>query len=207
MGKKMHNQRCEDCGKARDAKLQLEEKRKQESELQAKWNKICPPIYCETDISRLHPKLIDSVLSWELKQRGIGVIGAAGAGKTRAAYLMLKKTFEAGESVDSVTSTGFAKFVSDQFSDEPEEKDAARKKIASLRKCALIFIDDLGKCKFTERVELEFYDLLEHRTSHNLPIIWTANANAKEILSMLSKDRGEPILRRLSEFSDVITIP
>jgi hypothetical protein len=56
----------------------------------------------------------------------------------------------------------------------------------------------------TERAELELFDLLEHRSSHELPIIWTANAERGALKQMLSPDRGEPILRRLSEFTKII---
>jgi hypothetical protein len=56
----------------------------------------------------------------------------------------------------------------------------------------------------TERSELELFDLLEHRSSHELPIIWTANAAKGDLRKMLSSDRGEPILRRLSEFTNII---
>jgi NitT/TauT family transport system ATP-binding protein len=68
----------------------------------------------------------------------------------------------------------------------------------------VLLLDDLGKQKMTERAELELFDLLEHRSSHELPIIWTANAAKGDLRKMLSSDRGEPILRRLSEFTKII---
>jgi DNA replication protein DnaC len=68
----------------------------------------------------------------------------------------------------------------------------------------VLLLDDLGKAKMTERSELELFDLLEHRSSHALPIFWTANAEKGALKQMLSPDRGEPILRRLSEFTKII---
>ena len=67
-------------------------------------------------------------------------------------------------------------------------------------------IDDLGKGKMTDRAEAELYDLLEFRSSHKLPIIWTSNSDARGLLSMFSADRGDAIIRRLAEFSNIIKL-
>jgi DNA replication protein DnaC len=68
----------------------------------------------------------------------------------------------------------------------------------------ILLIDDIGKGKMTDRAEMELFDLLETRTSHKLPTIWTANAKGDDLLRMMSEDRGEPIIRRLSEFSEIV---
>jgi hypothetical protein len=53
---------------------------------------------------------------------------------------------------------------------------------------------------------MELYNLLEYRTSHKLTTLWTANGSGSDLLAKLSKDRGEPILRRLSEFSEIVSV-
>ena len=87
-----------------------------------------------------------------------------------------------------------------------EKDNDARDMIGRAHRAEILFIDDIGKEKYTERVESEFYDLIETRTAHMRPIIWTANANGVGLAAMMSPDRGEPILRRLREFTEIITL-
>ncbi len=82
----------------------------------------------------------------------------------------------------------------------------AHARLERIMKVRALLLDDLGKQKFTERAEMELYNLLEYRTSHKLTTLWTANGSGSDLLAKLSKDRGEPILRRLSEFSEVVSL-
>jgi DNA replication protein DnaC len=134
----------------------------------------------------------------------VTLIGAAGEGKTRAAWMLLKRIHMTGKKVYGLTGTQLAKFAADQWHSRAEDKRNAEEAIDRCRSVSLLLIDDLGKQKFTERAELELYDILEYRTSHLRPTIVTANSDGKELLQMLSEDRGEPILRRIQEFSTTI---
>jgi len=87
-----------------------------------------------------------------------------------------------------------------------DRDDDARRQLETLRRAEVLFIDDLGKEKFTERVESELYDLVETRTAHLRPILWTSNATATRLKEMLSADRGEPIIRRLKEFCTIVPV-
>jgi DNA replication protein DnaC len=78
--------------------------------------------------------------------------------------------------------------------------------IRRAHRAEILFIDDIGKEKYTERVESEFYDLIETRTAHLRPILWTANTSGAGLEAMMSPDRGAPILRRLREFTEIITL-
>ena len=80
----------------------------------------------------------------------------------------------------------------------------AKQTLYRARRRKILFLDDLGKAKFTERVEMEFYDLIEFRAANKLPILFTANMSGKQLTEALGEDRGEPIMRRLREFCDII---
>ena len=67
-----------------------------------------------------------------------------------------------------------------------------------------MLIDDLGKQKMTERAEVELYDVLEHRTNNLKPTIITTNATYLQLTKMLSEDRGQPIIRRIRDFSTIV---
>jgi DNA replication protein DnaC len=118
--------------------------------------------------------------------------------------MLMKRLHFENLRVFGITSTGFAKACADQWHDNPQAKALAEDTLTRCRRTKVLLLDDLGKAKMTERSELELFDLLEHRSSHELPIIWTANAGGAQLQQMLSPDRGEPILRRLSEFTKII---
>lgn len=172
----------------------------------ATWQGICPPLYDETDPERIPPPFRSAITGWKYSPRGLGLIGPAGQCKTRASYTLLRRMHDAGLSCDAVTATAFARLCIHQFSEDKNQSTRSARKLSSLRDCDVLLIDDLGKSKMTERCEVEFFDLLEHRTSHLHPTIWTANARGDELLALMSPDRGEPILRRLAEFSEIVTV-
>jgi DNA replication protein DnaC len=94
---------------------------------------------------------------------------------------------------------------SDQFSDDIKHRREAEGVLNLTRWVHVLLLDDLGKNKMTDRAEASLYELLEYRTSHRKPTIWTSNSNAKQLRTMFSVDRAEAIMRRLIEFSDIYT--
>jgi DNA replication protein DnaC len=118
--------------------------------------------------------------------------------------MLIKRYTLAGKRCFGVTATQLAKFAADQWHSRAEERNKAEYVIQECKSCSILLLDDLGKQKFTERAELELFDILEYRTSHKKPTIATSNADGKSFRQMLSEDRGEPILRRLQQFSTTI---
>ncbi len=168
------------------------------------WNATCPPLYQNTDLGRIPAKFRPSVQSWELDAIAPAFIGTAGQLKTRSAFEILKRFHFAGKWVEAISATRFAKVCVDQFDDDKAEKAKAKETLREIHACHLLLLDDLGKQKMSERAEIELYDLLEDRTSNLRPTIWTANSAGADLLAMFSKDRGEPIIRRLAEFSKIV---
>jgi DNA replication protein DnaC len=195
---------CDDCDVKRIEKLQQEQATEEQERRQAAFNAICPPLYRQSDPERIPAAFLRECEAWQYNPVGIGLIGPAGCGKTRAAWILLKRLHMSGLRVYGITATGFAKACADQWHDNNQAKAMAEDTLARCRRTKVLLLDDLGKQKMTERSELELFDLLEHRSSHELPIIWTANAAKGDLRKMLSSDRGEPILRRLSEFTNII---
>lgn len=196
---------CDPCGAKAKEREDREREEAQQAKIKSAWEAICPPLYRDTDPTRLPPPFVQVIIGWRYGPRGIGLVGAAGKGKTRAAFRILMRQHYGGRRCYAVSSTRLAMHAADQFADDPEAKRRARHALAMIRRCEILLLDDLGKARMTERTEMELFDILEHRTSHGLPTIWTANAGARELSDMLSLDRGDPILRRISEFSDIVT--
>ncbi len=168
------------------------------------WTQICPPLYRNTDPEKLaiDPMIMREVLSWQVSPKGIGLVGESGRGKTRLLYLLLNKLYEAKHRVHATTAKRFENCCHRMFDKENEARDA----IAECKSTSILFIDDIGKEKYTERVESEFYDLIETRTSYLRPILWTANYGGEQLTKMMGADRGTPIVRRLREFSTVFSV-
>ena len=195
---------CDECDLKRIEKLQQEQAMEEQERRQEAFNAICPPLYRESDLGRIPAAFLRECEAWHYNPVGIGLVGPAGCGKTRAAWILLKRLHFENLRVFGITATGFAKACADQWHDNNQAKAMAEDTLTRCRRTKVLLLDDLGKQKMTERSELELFDLLEHRSSHELPIIWTANAERGALKQMLSSDRGEPILRRLSEFTNII---
>jgi DNA replication protein DnaC len=192
---------CQTCS---DSHTSAEKRREELSEAQARFVEVCPPLYQNTDISRLPERFQIVVAKWEYNPIGIGFTGKPGIGKTRAAYMIIQKCAHSGRTVAAVTSTRLNGLGVAQFSMEAQEQAQALGELRRIHETDLLLLDDIGKGKMTERAEMELYDLLEHRTSHQLPTIWTSNSGSDVLVNSMSKDRGPAILRRLAEFSEVI---
>jgi hypothetical protein len=196
---------CKACCDAQEARQTASEREARVSMRNNEWERICPPLYRETDISRIPAVFRTVIAGWKFNPAGLGLVGEAGRCKTRAAFMILKAQHFSGRRVFAASANKMGSWAQSRFSDDPERKVASFRGLQDLRRADVVLIDDLGKKKMTETVEEEFFDILEHRTSHCLPVIWTANAGAKELRQMLSPDRGDPIMRRLTEFSEIIS--
>jgi hypothetical protein len=197
---------CDECTNNYDMHVELERQKARQCAQDAAWREICPELYQHTDPTQLTPKIKEIVDGWKLGSKAPAFIGRAGTRKTRAAFLILHRMHFDGVKVAAISSTRFAKYCADQFEDDPHKRAIARKGMECVRRARLILLDDLGKQKMSDRAELELYDLLEHRTSNMLPTMWTANSAGTELLQMFSVDRGEAIIRRLAEFSQITTL-
>jgi DNA replication protein DnaC len=67
-------------------------------------------------------------------------------------------------------------------------------------------LDDIGKGRLTPTAEELLFDIIDQRTERMKPIIWTSNMNASGLQKAFSDDRANPLLRRLSEFTKIISI-
>jgi hypothetical protein len=65
---------------------------KQADEVRQKWERICPPIYRDTDAKRLTPAMRKYAETWISQDgRGLAFVGATGRCKTRVCYMILAR--------------------------------------------------------------------------------------------------------------------
>lgn len=166
------------------------------------FSKLCPPLFRKTDVSRLPAGQYEQAMQWKMGPTGLILRGQTGCGKTRIAWQLLKKLVD----VDGVR--GVMAFSCVSFSNELNKgykEGNAEDWIESVWKAPLVFFDDLGKLKFTERVEAELFGVIDYRVSHELPIIATTNDTGDSLANRMSDDRGPALVRRLREFCEVIS--
>ena len=93
------------------------------------------------------------------------------------------------------------------FTQEVEDKCKGEGTLAWSRRLAsvdVVFFDDLGKAKMTDRVEAELFALFERRAANMKPTIVTTNLAGRDWRALFSKEKSDPFLRRLREFCEAV---
>jgi DNA replication protein DnaC len=195
---------CGDCCEKQCLQEEFERNRQIQDEV---LEKNIPPLYLGTNRSRMDPKLIKVVDGFVLNSgQGLFLSGDFGKQKTRACALLLERYCRAGYSIRMIQSTVLAKHVVEQFSDDEQMQEKARKTLRSCHHVNALFIDDLGKERATERFETELFSIIECRTSTLLPTLYTSNLKLADLLQKFSPDNGGGIVRRITEFSQRINV-
>ena len=169
---------------------------------------ICPSLYQKTDASRLPQEQLKKAMDWKYGSRGAILLGETGKGKSRVAWSLLKRVLVDDKPLpNSRTILDFIWFDATSFGHEvirsyrDETADIWLERVST---CALVFFDDLGKLKLTERAEVELFGVIERRCANELPIIVTTNDTGDSLAARMSDNRGPAMIRRLREFCEPI---
>jgi DNA replication protein DnaC len=138
---------------------------------------------------------------WQPGRRGIGLLGKTRLGKTRGLFLVLKHALTSGISIDAISHGTFSNMVRLAYGAGDAE---AESRLARLYQADVVMLDDLGKAPSTERADAELELLVEHLTSHNRTILWSANGSKEWLTGRFGPDRGPALVERLREFTYVI---
>lgn len=198
-GKEMFSlKRCDPCVEKAKAEQQAKDEAIELNHLLVEWDFLVPPLYRATDPTMLPQEPLSKVMAWKFGPKGLVIHGNTGTGKTRAAALLLKR-------IHLQDRKTIAAFFGNSFAHECGRRflhGGGEEWIAELSRFDVLFLDDFGKNKFTERVEAEQFGLIERRISHLRPVILTTNFIGKTLAGKMSEDRAEPLIRRLREFCD-----
>lgn len=173
-----------------------ENKAKSDAFKKDRWDKICPPLYRQTDRQRIENKdLLKDIMNWNpVRGLNLCILGPTGKQKTRMAFLLLEKLlFINGYSVEAINAVELGMKLSRQVWDGKEEE------LERISRYQVLLIDDLGKEPDTQTISQYLYLLVEKRYSHNKQTIITAN-ESKE------KETQRPIYRRLMENALVVEV-
>lgn len=184
---------CEPCADKRDSRL-------------IEWVRICPIEFRLPSEAggKTRLEVMDAaspgwrrILDWKCGQRGLLVRGATGRCKTRGMWRLLRKVFDERRKIAVLTSAQFDRQCRDaggNFTLTPWFNQLATVDV--------LFLDDLGKARWTEGTEAQIFDLIDQRTREGKPILATTNDDGATLAARLSADRGEPLIRRLRDYCD-----
>lgn len=194
---------CPPCAEeSQRARVAAEAKAKQEKR-DREWHLICPGEMEDTEVRRLpNHSLHSAVMSWRYGPRGLMVCGKSGKGKSRCAWLVVRREFLAGKHVRAVNAYDLSAYPFRLHANPSGAQEWLDRAITT----DLLLLDDAFKAKLSERAEEALFFMVDERTSRKKPILMTCNDSVGSLLSRLSEDRGQPIIRRLREFCEVIEV-
>lgn len=166
------------------------------------FSSYCPPLYRENDLARLPARQYRQAMEWQFSSKGLLLMGDSGTGKTRVAWALLRRIL-----IEDSKRYSFAWFDCVSFGHSISKRyreDTAEEWLEEMSQKYILFFDDLGKLKLTERAEAELFGLIERRCANQLPIIATTNDTGDSLASRMTDNRGPAMIRRLREFCDVI---
>jgi hypothetical protein len=201
---------CDACREiAAERDRQERTKQDLEREIVARQSRLetIPPEMLRTSMG--HPNfnagLWLQIEQWEPTGRWLGIVGGAGIGKTRCLALLAKRLILAGHRLTWTTAVEFQDFCDVLNRGTQTEIQEAHQYFRRCKTTAILVLDDFGKNTWNPTTEKNLFALVDHRKTHDLPMLWTANTSPEDILRThgLSQDRGAPLIGRLREASKI----
>lgn len=136
----------------------------------------------------------------------LGLVGPAGTCKTRCMALLAADLIRDGVRVCWTTANRLKDASDDRKSLDGSARTLAREHLAECRAAGWLFLDDLGKNEWTQAFESQFFQLLDHRKNHRLPVVYSSNARPEEFSQVISKLNAWPIIGRLKDRTTLIDL-
>ena len=158
---------------------------------------LCPALYRNSDPASLPAVPLAKVLDWRYGAQGLVAHGDTGRGKTRAMWLLLRRLhFGEGRKIVAFSTGQFAHECARRFAGDGDGPHW----IERLARTDIVFFDDLGNDRVTERVESELFGVVERRIANCLPLLITTNHIGDTLAAKFTPDTGAALVRRLREF-------
>lgn len=166
---------------------------------------IIPPLYQDTDAARLNAPWHKQALAWAYGPKGLVLHGGTGTGKSRVAFLLLKREHLVGR---ACAAYSHAEFVSEATRASRDFR-SGELWIGMVKSLDLLLIDDLGKMRLTtasgdtSSASGILFDLIDNRIKNKMPTIITTN-NVGDKFEAEWGDHGRALVRRFREFCETI---
>lgn len=177
----------------------------------ASWRKTCPPLYDQTDASRIPAIIVDRVMRIDMGSgRGLFIYGKPGTFKTRAVWVKLAFEFARNaRSVCYVPPHDFALSASSAMGMH-DDKDGGNWIDRMIHGPDILFLDDAFKHRITEAQEFALFAIIEGRMTACKATCITSNASLDAIPELFTgngaKMRADALTRRIGESCDVLAV-
>jgi DNA replication protein DnaC len=192
---------CDECRSKRNT----QEEKSLRAERIRVWEKLCPRDFLLINRQRLpRPERYDEVMLWSYNPDGIGLLlcGPSGAGKSRCAWKLLSREFFSGKTV-AVLDSSFAITYAHKVTVSPSE---AYDWLNEAMDAQILLLDDVFKVRLHDSgAESALFSVVTARTESKRPMIVTTQDVGRTLVSKMSPDRGEALVRRLKEFCSTIS--
>lgn len=157
-----------------------------------------PALFEGTDPERLAPELRDLCHNWVPAGKGLLVHGTTRKGKTRTAWYIADRLFKANPKANRfLFLTMFELEARLVASWGTSTWDKAMNHMVNV---PLLFLDDLGKERMTERMASCLFALVDQRTMHQRSTVITTNLTGDTLLERFhDKETGAAFVARLKD--------
>ena len=152
----------------------------------------------DANINNLSEEKLQNASEWLKKPMSLILTGKAGRGKTYFSYSLAKEIFDKygwsclrwikskhldDEIIKSIKEYGEATYTIKKFCDVP-----------------ILFLDDFGVDRSTERAERDYYELIDSRWENNRPTVISTNLNPEQ----LENTYGARIYSRFKDYKWIL---
>jgi hypothetical protein len=201
---------CDDCQRRADEQTAENERLRRIAQREDRVKSLLPPDLLLTDEN--HPDfnrpLWRAVNAWRPTADAywLGLIGPAGRCKTRCLALAAKAAILRGNRVTWTTANRLLEAAHDRSSRDRQTATLAREHLQDCLHAGVLILDDLGKNEWTSAFESQFFQILDHRKNHRLPLLFSSNAHPEAFGLVLTDLNREPIIGRLMDRTTILEI-
>ena len=206
---KFVNTQCDLCAAAAEAREEARRKAERQAVIEGQIRAQIPPDLIDTDPA--HPEfnreLWAGVRGWRPGENfWLGIIGDSGLCKTRCMALLAAKAMRAGVRVTWSTANRLKDAASDRTHRELSVSMLARQHLQDCLHSGWLFLDDLGKNEWSPAFESQFFNILDHRKNHRLPLVFSSNCHPEGFSQLISPFNRAPIIGRLLDRTVLIDL-
>jgi DNA replication protein DnaC len=200
----IHTRFCPPCGEAYEREYEERQQALKRRAREIKFMELCPKDMLEVDRSLLPclPERFDKVVNWQYGVKGLMIHGESRRGKTRAIWQLAKKLIvDEGRRIKIMRSNDLGNEIEKSFISPWGHNQF----LTECKGVDVFILDDIMKGKWTERVEADMFDIIDHRTSNQKPIIITSQYVGDTLQRMFLKpETAVATIERIREYCEAV---
>jgi DNA replication protein DnaC len=157
-----------------------------------------PALFNDTDPERIGAPLSQYALGWTPSGKGLLIHGSTRKGKTRTAWYIANRLWNSNNFKNKylfLTMFELEARIASSWGNSSWDKT-----MFQMTNVPLLFLDDLGKEKMTDRMASCLFALIDQRTMHQRPTIITTNLTGDTLLERFhDKETGTAFVARLKD--------